>query len=339
MKKGLFIVFCLTGLLLSVMGQDIIQNINMRKSAAWPRSADGVTRIEVTFENPEGNEKEIQIIKKAVEDTWSKYANIRFFNWGKAGPNQRGIRIYIHHLASMDGRPNVKRLGNEIDGIINGMELNPEWAGGNLYPPDISLRFVAIHEFGHALGFAHEQNRSDYKKNCKCYVAIIESDFIGDGGGGDYYLNDCDEQSVMNYCNKDWNNNGKLSELDIIGVQTIYGINPLLLPKERNLSTIKIMNELSNDQVWENLFIQLGEGQQLLHVDKKNVYNVVKFYNKTGNVPYKIWSRTLYSDGEEINGSGQGYIYIPDKSITNFEVYIQDNINYPEYGKLILKSK
>ncbi len=147
-------------------------------------------------------------VRKKVANTWEKYSRVRFLGWSdcSSGSNS-GIRIKVR-----DDNPHVKRLGRYLAGITNGMELNFDFQNWECNPKKSCIENISVHEFGHALGFAHEQNRPDTPQWCQ----------EEQGTNGDVVVGDWDINSVMNYCNPIWGNRGKLSTGDIATVQQFY---------------------------------------------------------------------------------------------------------------------
>lgn len=168
--------------------------------------------IPVCWENPTSADAEAMAwVKDSVERTWSDVSALKFTGWSKCAPINKGIRIQI-----ADDGPHVKSLGRFIDGVAGGMVLNftfINWSQSCQAKREHCIRAIAVHEFGHAVGFTHEQNRADAPGECR---------LLAQGTSPDTLLTPYDPTSVMNYCNKDWNNDGYLSARDIEAAKKLY---------------------------------------------------------------------------------------------------------------------
>ena len=197
-----------------------IDELYVLESAIWQSNV-----INVCWENPdEKNQAEREFIQAAIENTWEAVSLADFIGWGECNPESQGIRIQLS-----DESPHTKGLGTDIDGLENGMVLNVTFNNWgcvdtsnnqtpclfpyNDYARKDLIRITTVHEFGHALGFAHEQNRADTPSWCD----------MPQGAEGTMPIGGWDLDSVMNYCNPRWSGDGHLSEMDIAGAQMIYG--------------------------------------------------------------------------------------------------------------------
>ena len=160
-------------------------------------------------------------VRSAIANTWELESLIRFAGWGRCNSiaSISGIRIGI---ADTTKAPHTKGLGRTLSGAQSGMVLNftfNNWGSGNCSANsdrERCIRSIAVHEFGHAMGFAHEQTRSDTPSSC---TESQQNDIPGDTPVGVWDLS-----SVMNYCNPTWSNGGALSASDIRGANLFYGL-------------------------------------------------------------------------------------------------------------------
>lgn len=182
----------------------------------WLSEPDGTTVVYVCWENYDSTlAREHKLVRDAVTNTWQRHSKLKFEGWQPCASKSSGIRIFV--ADDINNGPHTKGYGCHLSGVNRGMVLNftnKKWKPFGTNTGDLAIISVAVHEFGHGIGFAHEHNRPD--KPGECNIPPQGSSV------GAVALTRYDKDSVMNYCSANATNNGMLTALDISALQQKY---------------------------------------------------------------------------------------------------------------------
>jgi hypothetical protein len=204
----------------------------------------------------------------AIANTWQKYSLARFTGWGQCPLSPlffSGIRITVNNVLA----PRAA-LGRQGNGKVGVMQLNFRLNTPVPVTSDISritllarcqrdvrgstlqtcIQSTAIHEFGHILGLAHEQNRPfpyspfDPIFSTNCLTNDPDPYLLPQGSFstfGNTLFTDYDLTSVMNYCRKPYFGRRDLSNLDKLAMRVYYGQMPSFDSRTRILRIPRIV--------------------------------------------------------------------------------------------------
>ena len=169
------------------------------------------------------------MVRRAVDTNFAQFSDLSFAGWGDCGSGgQDGIMIRIMYSETR-GDVSLSGVSNPSSFVGRGayrrMQNGPSPVEGMRLQFDAGDDYIfssSMHEFGHALGFAHDHvrpNGTDFV--CEALHPVVEEHSAGEH---DVYLAAKDSiDSVMSYCpifGQYWTS---ISENDVLGLQRHYG--------------------------------------------------------------------------------------------------------------------
>lgn len=211
---------------------------------------DGKCRIPVCWKTPNYT-AEKKIVENAIDSSWGAQSGVSFRWDTQCGQKFRGIVIrVIDEKVIFKGKeypPNPWTIGNgramgsdeSLKKYGYSMQLNftfKNWGKSLPGSNKNKIRVIAIHEFGHALGFNHEhlrltQNRSKEVMCTRKGLLGLRDEFVQKVKHGEltpdkavHLFTAYDPNSIMNYCNRIFRGEKGLSKLDKIALEFSYPI-------------------------------------------------------------------------------------------------------------------